>query len=893
MPSITPTPQPIVADDRTVISSRPPLPAPQGGYAAPALADATSLVGQSLDHFDLQEFIGGGGMGVVFRALDTRLNRIVALKVLARDQADAEEKVRRFKNEAQSAARLDHDHIARVYFVGQDRGLHYIVFEYIEGVNLRDLVARRGPLPLDEAINYTLQIAEALAHAASRDVVHRDIKPSNLLITPQGRAKLVDMGLARLHQVEPKENELTSSGVTLGTFDYISPEQARDPRCADVRSDIYSLGCTLFYMLTARPPFPEGNVLQKLLQHNNEPPPDPANYNPDLPEQVSRLMRKMLAKEPRRRHQTAGELVADLLVLIDQLGLPTSGVDPTAWAVATPPRVTLLERHLPWFAAVAVLIAAVAAMEIFWGTGSEDPQEPLQSNLLSARPLSPTEVSHQGAEEGNRDEPTPATVTSPPEETPKPAQPAEAANDTSTASTPSNNGAGAASVAETPAVPTTSPPAEESTSTAANTAESLRPPLPRAGYRIVNPAGNPLVEYPTLRQACLAAANNDIIELNFNGRIEERPFKLNRVKLTIKAAENCSPTIAFKHPQPLTTDPQAMITVVGGELRLINVGLELDIPARREPASWAMFQTLRAQEVRLENCWLTIRNAGAMSHPLVSFFEIKAPPDASAMAMADTAAMEHTVNVQLLNCVARGEATLLRCDELQPVELTWNNGLLATSERLLAAQGNEMANKTNGQIAVYLRHVTAHVHGGLCLLANGEGSRPMLRTELHCRDSILLGGADVPLIEQSGVSSVEEFESNLEWDGSRYFYSGVNTFWKISSFATAMPTQDPVKRSFDDWQKHWNENEGLANQEIWNRVLWKQLPATDRPFHTHTPADYALDDSSPDNQARQNASDGWDAGMLPAALPPLPATTPVEIPTASPKLTPPQEEEEF
>ena len=138
------------------------------------LAPGHTLVGERLDHFELQEFVGGGGMGVVFKALDTRLNRIVALKVLSREQADEEEKVRRFQNEAQSAARLDHDHIARVYFVGQDRGLHYIVFEYIEGVNLRDLVARKGPLPLDETISYTLQIAEALAHAASRDVVHRE-----------------------------------------------------------------------------------------------------------------------------------------------------------------------------------------------------------------------------------------------------------------------------------------------------------------------------------------------------------------------------------------------------------------------------------------------------------------------------------------------------------------------------------------------------------------------------------------------------------------------------------------------------------------------------------------------------------------------------------------------
>src|SRR5256714_5941870 len=204
-------------------------------------------------------------MGAVFRATDTRLGRTVAVKVLSRDHDD-EETIRRFRNEAQSAARLDHPNIARVYYVGEDQGLNFIVFEFVDGTNLRDQVQNAGPLELEQALYYTLQLAEALAHSASRDVVHRDIKPSNVLVTAEGQVKLVDMGLARLHQVESSANDLTATGVTLGTFDYNSPEQARDPRAADVRSDIYSLGCTLFYMLTGQPPLSEGKELTKLLQ---------------------------------------------------------------------------------------------------------------------------------------------------------------------------------------------------------------------------------------------------------------------------------------------------------------------------------------------------------------------------------------------------------------------------------------------------------------------------------------------------------------------------------------------------------------------------------------------------------------------------------------------------
>ena len=200
--------------------------------SANPIEPSRGLEGEQLGHFRLEEFVGSGGMGAVYRATDLTLGRTVALKVVSREHTD-EETLRRFRNEAQNAARLDHPNIARVYFVGEDKGWSYIVFEFIEGVNVRDLVEHKGALPLDEAIAYALDIAEVLEHAARRDVVHRDIKPSNILVTPDGRAKLVDMGLARLHQVETPSNDLTQSGVTLGTFDYISPEQARDPRAAD------------------------------------------------------------------------------------------------------------------------------------------------------------------------------------------------------------------------------------------------------------------------------------------------------------------------------------------------------------------------------------------------------------------------------------------------------------------------------------------------------------------------------------------------------------------------------------------------------------------------------------------------------------------------------------
>ncbi len=352
-------------DDLTVISMRGPLADRGDGPLLKPLEVGKMLEGERLGQFVLERYVGGGGMGVVFRALDTTLNREVAVKVLAHSQSRDEETLRRFKNEAQSAARLDHENIARVYYVGVDRGVHYIVFEFIEGVNIRDLVQQEGPLSLADATSYTLQVAEALSHASQRDVIHRDIKPSNVLITPEGRAKLVDMGLARLHQVEHPDNDLTASGVTLGTFDYISPEQARDPRMADVRSDLYSLGCSFYFMLTGRPPFPEGTVLQKLLQHQAEDPVDPRQFRPELPNEIGAILAKLLAKNPARRYQTPGELIADLGALSHEGSKPRATLDLSYARPHRAPVDSPWRRHVPWLVPLAALVLFILAHE-YW-----------------------------------------------------------------------------------------------------------------------------------------------------------------------------------------------------------------------------------------------------------------------------------------------------------------------------------------------------------------------------------------------------------------------------------------------------------------------------------------------------------------------------------------------
>jgi serine/threonine-protein kinase len=350
-------------------------------------------VGDRIESFELEEAIGAGGMGAVFRALDTRLDRHVALKILPPEQADDAEVVQRFYQEGRAAARLDHENIARVYTIDHDAKYHFIAFEYIEGTTIRQRVERNGPLPVGEAINFTLQIAGALVHAAERGVVHRDIKPSNIIVTPHGRAKLVDMGLARRFE-RGGDDGLTQSGMTLGTFDYISPEQARDPRDVDVRSDLYSLGCTLFHMLTGRPPFPEGTVLQKLLQHQEDPPPDVRTLNPEVPGDLANILVKLMAKDRDRRYQTPEQLVRDLLTVAGALGLRSVSPEGLVWMAASHP--PGWERHLVW-ALPAAALACVVAWVVWAGQDPVVPRAHPDPDFAKA-PISPATLPNRRAE---------------------------------------------------------------------------------------------------------------------------------------------------------------------------------------------------------------------------------------------------------------------------------------------------------------------------------------------------------------------------------------------------------------------------------------------------------------------------------------------------------------
>lgn len=253
--------------------------------------------------------LGQGGMGAVYKARDEELDRLVAIKILQPDKAKNPQLIKRFKSEGKAAAQLDHPNIVRVYDRGEIDGHLFIAMEFVEGIDGAELVIERGPLSAEKSLDIIKQVVAALAHAYERHIVHRDIKPSNLLINKKtGVTKLADMGLARSLDEEECAS-ITRAGTTVGTVDYMSPEQARDSKLADFRSDIYSLGATWYFLLVGKPPFTDGDLLNKLNAHAHADRPDPRKVNSDISPSLVAILHRMMEIKPEHRFQTPDELI--------------------------------------------------------------------------------------------------------------------------------------------------------------------------------------------------------------------------------------------------------------------------------------------------------------------------------------------------------------------------------------------------------------------------------------------------------------------------------------------------------------------------------------------------------------------------------------------------------
>jgi serine/threonine protein kinase len=329
----------------------------------------TELLGHP--RYEIMELIGAGAMGTVYQALQKKLNRIVAVKVLRRSLTERSGFAERFLREVQSLARLNHPNIVQAYDADHAGESHFLVMEFVAGESLDALVRRRGPLPVVEACKLARQVAIGLQHAHEQGLVHRDIKPGNLLLTPDGVVKIADFGLSRVAGVSGVAGS-ESAHMVVGTPEYMAPEQARNPSAADTRSDLYSLGCTLYFLLAGKPPFSGASHLQTLLDHQDTNPPDLQG----IPDTIRAILQRLLAKEPRDRYANPGE-AADALANA---------------ASTTKARITRSASSRRWLtvsiAAVVLLAIVGVSLSAFRSdpASSKSPPEEKSSEPLAATP---------------------------------------------------------------------------------------------------------------------------------------------------------------------------------------------------------------------------------------------------------------------------------------------------------------------------------------------------------------------------------------------------------------------------------------------------------------------------------------------------------------------------
>lgn len=345
------------------------LPSPPGG-AAPQ----PDLTGRTLGDFHILRRIGSGGMGQVYLARQTSLKREVALKLLRGELNANLTALARFQAEAQAVAKLNHPNIVHIHFIGEADGLRYMVLEFVDGRNLRDYLARKGPPDLPVTFSVMRQVALALQKAHEQGIVHRDIKPENILVTRKVEVKVTDFGLSRFFAGEQPATNLTQSGVTLGTPLYMSPEQVQG-QTVDHRSDIYSFGVTCYHLLAGEPPFRGASAFEVALKHVQEQPRLLSDLRPDLPPDLCGVIHKMMAKNPNDRYQSARDIVRDLVKVRDGLAVavplgvtsasaPVLSLTRSGVVPAVPPGVRwgrlLLAGVLCVFAAVGGVVAFAA-----------------------------------------------------------------------------------------------------------------------------------------------------------------------------------------------------------------------------------------------------------------------------------------------------------------------------------------------------------------------------------------------------------------------------------------------------------------------------------------------------------------------------------------------------
>ncbi|TWT57605.1 Serine/threonine-protein kinase PknD [Thalassoglobus neptunius] len=878
-----------------------------------------SVTGMQLGHFVIEERIGRGGMGAVFRAIDQRLDRVVALKVLSPSLSSDSEAIQRFQNEARAAARLDHDNISRVHFIGEEHGLHFIAFEFVTGTNVRNFILQKGRLRIPDVVNYTLQIAEALRHTSAANVVHRDIKPSNIIISPTGRAKLVDLGLAR-HQSASGKRDLTVAGTALGTFDYISPEQAIDARNVDVRSDIYSLGCTVYHMLTGEPPYPSGTMFQKVVSHHGSVAPNPAERNRLVPPQLARVVQRMMASNPDERYASADALVNDLVQIAEHLGLQPTNPDTTVWT--TPlykARNPYWDGTRTWMAVALVLLLIVFLVDRLQPNRDGDiGADSVAANLDSATdPLDPESTESQsgssqtetnrviipddtGVVMGTQSTPTPTNQSPNPRLT-FPTQ-IDGLSDAVSGTIPeliaNSLGTLPSQLVDSTNVwrqwdqigstgndsPSTANRDDDSVDSGEKTFESDQQTTSVAAsssasepYLIRVPGSDKTKRAATLSEAFAVADNNSVVEIRVNGPVELQtdPVQISNKRVRLRSSDGFQPVVRFDLRDSLARQPYESLAAAielgtGGAIEIYEIDLELVVDTATSADLWTFFKMGSGSEVVTR--WSTMTLINPTQRP-ATFFEIAATASADISSLMPDRMVARETSISVQDSILRGQADVISQRSLAPADIRFEETAMNVTGAVLRVDGENAHNLSMDTdpasitSTVSIQHVTALTGEGLFSASAGDHGT-LGHWELNVRNNIFRIADDMsPLIFLEGHLDSSELLDRFTWmnHSDPNFLIGTTDICLVDSISSFLLEPEQVSAS-ELRMDLTRVGEGIT--------LDSSSVQSSESAHLIQPIDFYLETGAfSTNPAVKAASDGRDVGVdwtqsqLPSVLP--------------------------
>ncbi|MEO2017970.1 MAG: serine/threonine-protein kinase [Fuerstiella sp.] len=833
--------------------------------------DVNRAHGLRIGHFDVEERIGAGGMGAVFRAVDLELSRFVALKVLHPATASDASLVARFRNEARACAQLNHDNVARIFFAGEQDGIHYIAYEYADGINIKELIQQRGKLSPAETVNYSIQATLALSHIAAAGIIHRDIKPSNIIMTQSGRIKVVDLGLARRDTTD-SIGDITVAGTTLGTFDYIAPEQARDPRMADIRSDIYSLGCTVYHMLTGRPPYPEGTALQKLLDHQGKKPPDPRVVAKDVPIELAAIVQNMMNTDADQRYQDPGQLLTDLISLATQMGLRSVPAEGVVWRRIPVRRIRELSGAI--FLTGAVLAVCLTALIFHFLPGEHEPLPDWlrKSQAIQLSAADSLNINPSAKLTGEDSTQTQGGITLSPE-TAELRQTLEQIRLSNPIPLPGFMPIG-------PFMPFVA--TEASGVPLPN--DIATPPVKRRRIRLEPASGEPQ-DHDSLSSALADAQSGDEILLQFDGvqRVPSLPKlgRTNSENITLRAAPGFRPVLEFRGDDEPSSMPGRLFNLTNNlNLRLLGIDLRVIVGNEVVSDGWVLFECNGPNRIELRDCTIEVQNQS--QRPATVFRLLDSPVDENP---------DSQVDIQLYEVAVRGGTDIVLVDGQPTGHLQAEQCAFALNGSLINSVGSQMPDDV-GRLDVILEHTTCILAKPFIRMADSDvfdGRDPQRElptlsvNSYSCVFASML--EDGVLIHSQGNTYLDNLQESLVWQGNSNLFHQYQVYWKLERGGFDL---ESTLMSFNEWSDTWSHaSDGQAEEavefdsDVWREVgVMETLSRADlndfaTPFFALSRAQFFAGNAGmmldPDGRIP-----GVDAALLtdfPSALPSLPVET--------------------